>query len=91
MWISKEILFSKISAIQIKLGTMWTNGYIQLTLSGANENTKGLFEATKDENTVMFNKKHNDEVIKIKETIYSLIEKMGNITIEFIISQQRKN
>lgn len=74
----KEILISRISAIQVKLGTMWTNGYIQLTLSGGNENTKGLFDATKDENTVMFDKKYNDEVIKIKETIYELIERNTN-------------
>lgn len=74
----KEILISKISAIQVKLGTVWTNGYIQLTLSGGNENTKGLLDATQDENTVMFNKKCNDEVIKIKEGIYALIDKNTN-------------
>lgn len=75
----KEILLSRISAIQVKLGTMLTNGYIQLSLSGGNEDTKGLFDATKDENTIMFNKKYNDEVIKIKETIYSLLENEENI------------
>lgn len=74
----KEILISKISAIQVKLGTTLTNGYIQFTLSGANENTKGILSATTDENTVMFDKKHNDEVIKIKECIYTLIDKDAN-------------
>lgn len=75
---NKEILISKISAIQVKLGTVLTNGYIQFTLSGGNENTKGLFDATKDENTVMFSKKCNDEVIKIKEGIYALLDKDTN-------------
>ena len=49
-----------------------------MTLSGGNENTKGLFDATKDENTVMFDKKYNDEVIKIKGSIYELIERNTN-------------
>lgn len=71
----KEILISKISAIQVKLGTIWINGYMQFTLSGGNENTEGILDAVEDENTVVFTKEHNDEVIKIKECIYELIKK----------------
>ena len=70
----KEILLSKISAIQVKPGTIITNGYIQFSLSGGNESTKGLSEATRDENTVFFLKKYNNEVMKLKERIYSLLE-----------------
>lgn len=68
----KEILLSHISGIQLKMGTSFTNGYIQFTLSGGNENTQGLYAATKDENTVVFYKRDNDTAEYIKNKIYEL-------------------
>lgn len=68
----KTIYLSQISSIQIKPGSMLTNGYIQFTLSGGNESTKGIFDATKDENAVMFAKKDNDLVNSIKAKIEEL-------------------
>lgn len=68
----KTIYLSQISGIQLKPGTNLTNGYIQFTLSGGNENTKGIMKATKDENTVMFAKKNNKLVEEIKNEIERL-------------------
>jgi len=69
---NKDILINKISAIQLKEGTVFTNGYIQFTLSGGNENTSGLLEATHDENTVIFKKSDNDLAKQIRDKIYEL-------------------
>ncbi|WP_426450686.1 DUF4429 domain-containing protein [Paenibacillus sp. S-38] len=65
----KSIYLKQISGIQIKPGSSLTNGYIQFTVSGGNESTKGIMKATQDENTVMFAKKYNELVDKIKAKI----------------------
>ncbi|HYF83339.1 MAG TPA: DUF4429 domain-containing protein [Clostridia bacterium] len=78
----KSIYLSQISEIQVKPGTWATNGYIQFTLSGGNENTKGIFDATKDENAVIFSKKDNDLVSRIKDKIEELktsLNKTGTV------------
>lgn len=69
----KTIYLNQITGIQIKPGTMLTNGYIQFTLAGGIESKKGILEATQDENTVMFAKKDNELVNKIKSKIEELI------------------
>lgn len=68
----KTLYLRQITGIQVKKGGMLTNGYIQFTVPGGVENRKGLTDATKDENTVMFNKKDNDLVDKIKIKIEEL-------------------
>ena len=75
----KEIYIKQISGIQVKMGTGLTNGYIQFTLSGGNESTKGLLKATQDENTVMFSKKENETVEQIKFKIEELMA-VGNFS-----------
>lgn len=68
----KTIYLTQISSIQVKPGSMITNGYIQFSLSGGNESTKGIMNATKDENTVMFSRKDNELVNKMKAEIEQL-------------------
>lgn len=68
----KSIYISQISAIQVKPGTMLTNGYIEFTLSGGRENTNGLLDATKDENSVIFTKKKNEQVDRMKSILEDL-------------------
>lgn len=48
-------------------------GYIQITLPGGFESKKGLIDATQDENTVMFVKKDNELVNRIKSKIEELL------------------
>lgn len=69
---NKEIMIDKISGIQLKPGTAMTRGYIQFTLPGGRESTKGLMDAGRDENTVIFAKKYNDIAEQLKSRIYEL-------------------
>lgn len=68
----KTIYIRQITGMQIKPGTAFTNGYIQFTVPGGIESKKGIFDATNDENTVMFTKKHNELVMQIKAKIEGL-------------------
>jgi len=69
----KEILISQLSAIQFKKAGMLTNGYIQFSFLGGHETKGGLLDATRDENTVMFNTKQQKEFIELKERIDQMI------------------
>src|SRR5437899_2879766 len=51
----KEILLAQVSSIQFKKAGGFTNGYIQFAFVGGQEAKGGIFQATADENTVMFN------------------------------------
>lgn len=53
----KEILVSRITSIQFKKPSTVTSGYIQIGFSGGKESKGGVFDAAKDENTVMFSAK----------------------------------
>jgi Short C-terminal domain/Domain of unknown function (DUF4429) len=50
----KTVPYSSITAVQFKEASIWTNGYIQFSLKGGLEDTRGIFAAATDENTVMF-------------------------------------
>ncbi|EJS68506.1 MULTISPECIES: DUF4429 domain-containing protein [Bacillus] len=65
----KEILIKHLSSIQFKPAGIFTNGYIQFSFSGGKENKGGLFDATKDENSIMFSKKQQPNFLKLKALI----------------------
>lgn len=67
----KEIPFSSIVAIQLKeAGAL--SGYLQFTIPGGNESTRGILAAVKDENTFMFRHKRDNALAnEIKEYIQS--------------------
>ncbi len=67
----KEILISTISSIQMKKAGL-TNGYIQFTFMGGKEAKGGVWQATKDENTVVFNSRQQREFEALKERIESI-------------------
>ena len=69
----KSILVSRISSVQFKEATSFTNGYIQFGFSGGEESKSGLFDATKDENTVMFRKSQQREFERLRDKIDQLI------------------
>jgi len=71
----KTIYINQITAIQVRPGTLLTNGYIQITVPGGLESKKGLFDAVEDENTVMFVKKDNELVYQIKAKIEELMSR----------------
>jgi len=51
---NKEILISQISSIQFKKASSFFRGFIQFAFVGGQEAKGGIFQATQDENTVMF-------------------------------------
>lgn len=62
---SKTIPFRSITAVQLKKPGA-TNGYIQFSILGGNENRRGGFEAAKDENTIMFTSKYWKQMKELK-------------------------
>lgn len=65
----KEILVEDISSIQVRQPKFGTRGYIQFAYRGGQETKGGLIDAVKDENTLLFDKKHAADVMKAKELI----------------------
>jgi len=73
----KEILISSISSIQFKKAGALTNGYIQFAFMGGKEANGGIFQATQDENTVMFNTKQQADFERIKEEVEKRMQTSG--------------
>lgn len=71
----KEINLNAINGIQLKSGNLWANGYIQFIVPGYIESKGGVFDATKDENSVLFTRKDNDKAAALKERIQELQKK----------------
>ena len=68
----KTIYIHQIAGIQVKLGGL-TNGYIQFTVPGGIESTKGIYDAMRDENSVMFTPGKNKQVEEMKKFIEKMI------------------
>jgi hypothetical protein len=65
----KTIPYSSIVAVQLKKAGIF-NGYIQLSIKGGSEAKKGLREANKDENTIVFVRpRKNAEFLEAKQLI----------------------
>lgn len=76
----KNIMISTITSVQFKKASMLTNGFIQFAFMGGQEAKGGIFQATKDENTVMFNTKQQSDFEKIKEEVEKRIQAGGSPT-----------
>ncbi|MEP6785932.1 MAG: SHOCT domain-containing protein [Sphingomonadales bacterium] len=50
----KRIAYSSITAIQVKEATAAISGYIQFSILGGLESQRGIWDASKDENSVLF-------------------------------------
>jgi|SRR5690606_17270922 len=68
----KEILIEAITSVQFKKAGTFTNGYLQFGILGGNEGTGGLFQATQDENTVVFTAPQQTDFEKAKQLIDEL-------------------
>lgn len=66
----KTIPIRMISSIQFKRAGILANGYIQFA-TGAGESRAGLYDAVKDENSVMFMMGSNDAFEELKNLIES--------------------
>jgi len=76
----KTIYINQITAIQVKPAGFFMYGYIQFTVPGGIESTKGIHDADHDENTVEFTAENNDLVNQIKSKIEELMaqQRMSN-------------
>lgn len=77
----KEILINQISSIQLKKADLITNGYIQFAFLGGTENKRGIYSATRDENTIMFTNSQENDFIEIKNLIESKIIESQRVNI----------
>lgn len=55
-----------------------TTGYLQLVIKGSLENKGGVLGAVKDENTILFGKKEDDQALKVKTIIERIKEKKNS-------------
>ncbi|MGO6789213.1 DUF4429 domain-containing protein [Rhizobium ruizarguesonis] len=69
----KSIPFKSITAVQFKKAGFFANGYIQFSIAGGLESKKGIWDATSDENTVMFSSDAQESFIKLKTYIEARI------------------
>ncbi|WP_312076491.1 SHOCT domain-containing protein [Chryseobacterium sp.] len=66
---NKEILIKNISSIQFKKPGLLTAGYIQFAFSGSSESKGGVFDAAKDENSIVFGKSETQNFEKLRDII----------------------
>jgi len=74
----KDIYLSQISSIQLKKAGGFTNGYIQFSFLGGQETKGGIFDATQDENTIMFKPSQQAQFLLIKQEIDKRISQLRN-------------
>lgn len=88
----KEIYIKNISSIQIKKANFLINGYIQFSFLGGKEAKGSLFEATSDENTIMFTNNQQGDFerakVKIEEILNNISEKNSNQIKNISISDE---
>ena len=70
---SKTIPFSSIKSVQYKGGGTLLNGYIQFGVLGGMEAQNGIFDAAKDENSVIFTSDKNNRALEIKNYVEKII------------------
>jgi len=75
----KRIPYESITAVQFKPAGLLVNGYIQLTVKGGTESRGGVFKATSDENTVMFQGREQGEAFaRLRDAIQDRIAQGSN-------------
>jgi Short C-terminal domain len=65
----KRIPFTSITAIQLKDARKNMSGYIQFSILGGVESSRGIWDATLDENTVMFTKEQSARFQELRDRI----------------------
>ena len=71
---TKIIFIRKMTALQFKEAGKATNGFIQFIFEGSLEDKGGLFGATKDENTIIFNQNQQADFEKVRDYICSRMD-----------------
>ena len=88
----KVIKASAITSVQFKKVGMITSGYLQFSLMGGGESKGGVFDATKDENTVMFVKKQEQDFERIRDAVQAVLNApvVGAVAQPSVVDQLEK-
>jgi hypothetical protein len=73
----KEIFISSITSVQVKEPSYFMNGYIQFGFMGGHESKRGIFDATNDENTVMFNQGQARDFTRLRSNLDRLRQELA--------------
>lgn len=75
----KEILVSQISSIQLKQPGRLSRGFIQFAFVGGLESKGGLYASVRDENSVLFDKKHQSVFEELKRRIDAVRDSVSDV------------
>lgn len=76
----KFLPFKSIMAVQIKKPGKHMSGYIQFSVAGGLESTQGIWDASKDENTVLFTRDHMSIFLGLRELVEERISRSDSST-----------
>ncbi|MDP9412790.1 MAG: SHOCT domain-containing protein [Pseudomonadota bacterium] len=65
----KRIPYRSITAVQLRVPGELTSGYIQLSILGGTESARGIFDATTDENSVLFLPEQTPRMVALRDFI----------------------
>lgn len=77
----KDIQLASITSLQMKKPGMLLNGYFQIIFSGSQDTKGGVFDAAKDENTVMFKGSQQGEFDAFKQAVEDQLVKAQQRTV----------
>lgn len=77
----KDIQLASITSLQLKKPGLMFNGYLQIIFSGSQDTKGGVFDAARDENTVMFKGSQLDEFEALKRAIEAQMLKARQRTV----------
>ena len=77
---AKTIPIKSIQSVELKEGSSVLNGYLRFGYAGSVERRGGVYNATDDENAVVFKKSSNSTAHQIKEFIEGIIYNSDNGT-----------
>ena len=69
----RRIPIGSITAVQMRPGGMFANGFVKFTVPGSPEIRGGLNSASSDENAVVFRKKHQAEFDAVRDRVEQYI------------------
>jgi hypothetical protein len=74
----RRIPLGSITAVQMRPAGIFANGFLKFTVPGSAELRGGLNAATKDENAVIFTKKHQAEFDAVRTRVEGYIARKHN-------------
>jgi hypothetical protein len=72
----KEIRLPSISSVQLRKPGAFTAGYMQLELRGGQTSQRGIWDATSDENTVLFTAGQLDGFLLLKASVDAALDRL---------------